>query len=140
MDGMRQIGRLSGRILRQYPGMVMEAPDFTEADYEDMCRRILGVTKRSGYSWFSEVFAVGDDGERQLLLEGTVERQVFYTQGDGYTTERASWTVATIRLECYECRKVVYPSRDNPCPDFLDGDLAECDFNPQRIDGFMREE
>lgn len=106
--------------------------DFTGYDYQEMRDEIIGT----GPGRFSLVFPVGEDGERQIRLNGQVEA-IFHEDGDGYVTPYEEWYEALIRLESYECRSVAY--EDGKTLPFEGGALACCSFDAGKIDGYTEE-
>lgn len=113
-------------------GIKERREDFKRYDYQEMRDEIIGT----GPGRFSLVFPVGEDGERQIRLNGQVDA-IFHEDGDGYVTPHEEWYEALIRLESYECRSVAY--KDGKTLPFECGALACCSFDAGKIDGYSEE-
>lgn len=119
-------------MYRRLLGVKERIEDFTRYDYQEMRDEIIGT----GPGRFSLVFPVGEDGERQIRLNGQVDA-IFHEDGDGYVTPHEEWFEAMIRLESYECRKVAY--EDGKTLPFESGALVCCSFDAGNIDSYTEE-
>lgn len=113
--------------------------DFDRSDYQEMRDTIfntaseqarLVILPHSRYYPFREMFPVGKDDDRMLLLDGYVDVQHIYSRGDDYT-DGEDWYKGIIHLNSYECRAVEYPCRTE---DFYKWAPATCDFDSKKID------